>query len=68
MLLGVTPWLSSADIDKGDRWGAALAHQLDEATFGIICLTRENLGRPWILIEAGAMSKTLTNRVLSLPL
>lgn len=51
------PWMSS-DIGKGAHWPSELAGNLEESYFGIICLTRENLNEPWILFEAGALSKT----------
>lgn len=53
------PWLSSSDIDKGSRWSTDVATRLSTAKAGIICLTPENLQSPWILFEAGALSKTL---------
>ena len=53
------PWLSSADIDKGARWSSDVAVKLAEAKAGIICVTPSNLRSPWILFEAGALSKTL---------
>lgn len=54
------PWISSADIDAGVRWGSNLAEQLQKTHFGIICLTSENLSAPWILFEAGALSKSVS--------
>jgi hypothetical protein len=54
----VEPWQSQTDIESGERWGTAIGTQLDETKFGIICLTRENMTRPWVLFEAGALSKT----------
>jgi hypothetical protein len=53
------PWLSSADIDKGARWGVDVAGRLEAARAGIICVTRSNLGSEWLLFEAGALSKTV---------
>lgn len=53
------PWISSQDIDKGRRWDAQIASELDQSNVGIICLTRENLTSPWILFEAGALAKAL---------
>jgi hypothetical protein len=55
------PWLSSADIDKGSRWSSEIAGKLATSKAGIICLTPSNLTAPWILFEAGALSKTLEN-------
>jgi hypothetical protein len=57
---GVDPFLS-VDIEKGARWSAEVAKQLEESKVGIICLTPENLDSPWILFEAGALSKTLSD-------
>jgi hypothetical protein len=55
------PWLSSADIDKGARWGSELAIKLETSKAGIICVTPSNVSSSWILFEAGALSKTLEN-------
>lgn len=57
----IKPWLSSADIDKGARWGSDLALRLEGSKAGIICLTPSNLQSEWILFEAGALSKTIQN-------
>lgn len=54
----VRPWMSEHDIDKGTRGLPAISRQLEETQFGIICLTPENLGAPWLLFEAGALSKS----------
>jgi TIR domain len=51
------PWLSS-DIEKGSKWGHEISDKLERSTVGIICLTSENLNAPWLLFEAGALSKT----------
>jgi hypothetical protein len=51
------PWLSSADIDKGARWRSELSNKLGTATAGIFCLTPSNLTAPWLLFEAGAISR-----------
>jgi len=53
----IEPWISSSDIEKGGRWGIGIADQLQKSNFGIICLTPENLESPWIMFEAGALSK-----------
>ncbi len=55
------PWLSSADIDKGARWGTDIASRLEAAKAGIICLTPSNFHSDWVLFEAGALSKTVSN-------
>jgi hypothetical protein len=55
----VKPWLSQADISAGSRWAQDIATELETTNFGIICVTQENLGSPWILFEAGALAKSL---------
>src|SRR5258708_12457320 len=53
------PWLSDADLAPGERWGPALAKELETSNFGVVCITRENLPSPWILFEAGSLPKPL---------
>jgi hypothetical protein len=60
-VIGAKPWMSEMDIEKGSRWHLELVSKLEGATFGIICLTPDNLEKPWILFEAGALSKSLKN-------
>ncbi len=59
VLQDLEPFVSSEDIQKGARWASQLATELEETHFGIICLTPENLTSPWLLFEAGALSKRL---------
>lgn len=54
-------FLSSEDIAKGAVWFSELGQILDESGFGVLCLTPENLTAPWILFEAGALSKHLSS-------
>lgn len=53
------PYYSPDDITKGTRWDSEIAQMLEESRIGIICLTKENLKAPWILFEAGALSKNI---------
>jgi hypothetical protein len=55
----VDPWYSPEDIAPGKRWSSEIAIQLETTSFGVICLTEENLNAPWILFEAGALSKSV---------
>ncbi len=55
----IEPWVSSEDIRQGSRWNVDVARKLEEASFGILCLTRDNLDQPWLVFEAGALAKTL---------
>lgn len=56
----VDPWMSDTDINAGQRWATEVGKTLEETNFGILCVTRENLAAPWLLFEAGALSKSLT--------
>jgi hypothetical protein len=65
----VQPWMSSSDINSGDRWSNEIAKQLQETNFGILCVTKENLEAPWLLFEAGALAKSMQDgRVIPLRL
>lgn len=59
------PWIS-ADIEKGKQWNDEIVRQLNESKVGIICLTKDNLNSPWILFEAGALSKSTDSYVCTL--
>lgn len=61
------PWLSTSDIQSGDRWGNELAKRLQDTNFGILCVTSDNLNAPWLLFEAGALAKSIDDgRVIPL--
>lgn len=55
----VKPYYSPDDIAKGTRWSSEIAKELDESKVGVICLTKDNLSSPWIMFEAGALSKNI---------
>lgn len=55
----VTFWMSDCDIQAGQRWGDELDSQLETTHFGIVCLVPSNLMAPWLLFEAGALSKSV---------
>src|SRR3990172_1311483 len=55
------PWMSETDIDMGTRGLDEIGKVLEGQNFGICCLTPENLLEPWILFEAGALSKSFDN-------
>ena len=57
ILQNIKPFMSSEDLRKGGRWNKDLADELQQTNFGIICLTPDNVEAPWILFEAGALSK-----------
>ena len=56
------PWLSKQSIEKGVNWSAELTAALGKVSAGIICLTPSNLAEPWILFEAGAIAKAVTEK------
>jgi len=58
------PFLSKRDIDKGSRWHIELARALEVTKVGVVCLTPENTSAPWLLFEAGALSKTVDRGTL----
>lgn len=59
VIQSLEPYVSSEDIDKGARWSTDIAKELENSTFGILCVTKENLHAPWLSFEAGALSKTM---------
>ncbi len=65
VIQSVEPYVSSEDIDKGARWSTDIAKELENSTFGILCVTKENLEAPWLSFEAGALSKTMEKSFVS---
>lgn len=64
VIQAVDPWLSSKDIDRGSLWFSEISDQLANTSIGIVCLTKQNKDKPWILFESGALAKGLSaNRV-----
>lgn len=59
VLQSVKPYFTPDDIEKGSRWAKEISQELATSQLGIICLTQENQHSPWILFEAGALSKNL---------
>jgi hypothetical protein len=59
VIQAVKPYYSPDDISKGSRWNTEISQELDSSKVGIICLTKENLEAPWIMFEAGALSKNI---------
>ncbi|MCX6069363.1 MAG: TIR domain-containing protein, partial [Chloroflexi bacterium] len=57
VLNAVDPWMSAEDIEAGAKWQEVVSGELHDSNFSIICLTPENLNAPWVLFEAGALSK-----------
>lgn len=53
----VRPYFTPEDVEKGTKWDTEIAKELESSNIGIICLTRDNIDKPWILFEAGALCK-----------
>ncbi len=61
VIQAVRPWMSSKHIDRGSLWFSEIADRLKDTRIGVVCLTNDNISKPWILFEAGALSKGLTS-------
>jgi len=59
LVQSVDVFMSQHDIEAGSRWGNELGVQLQDCNFGIICITPENIGAPWLLYEAGSLGKSI---------
>ncbi len=59
VLQSVKPYFTPSDTEKGAKWTSDISRELKNSDIGIICLTKENLAEPWILFEAGSLSKNL---------
>ena len=65
VIQSLQPYVSSEDIDKGTRWSMNIAKELEDSSFGILCVTPQNLEAPWIHFEAGALLKAFNNAHVS---
>lgn len=61
VIQSVEPFISSQDIQKGVRFGDVIARELEGTHVGIICLTKDNVQKPWLMFEAGALSKSIAD-------
>ena len=59
VIQAIDPWVSSQDIKPGNRWSDKIKKELDETSYGIICLTSDNLQSDWMHFEAGALAKSM---------
>jgi len=58
------PWMSEHDIQAGTVWERELAENLKATDCGVLILTSENQNAPWLLFEAGALSRSGNDRVI----
>jgi uncharacterized protein YjbI with pentapeptide repeats len=59
VLQAVKPFFSADDISKGAKWGLEIGAELEASEVGIIVVTRNSLTAPWVMFEAGALSKNV---------
>jgi hypothetical protein len=59
--------MSKEDVHAGVRWFQEVAAAIDQAAAGILCVTRSNLGAPWLHFEAGALAKQFKGSELVCP-
>jgi len=62
----IEPFVSSHDIESGSIWLHKMISELNATNYGIICFTPSNLQSPWMLFEAGAISKLHNSSVCGL--
>lgn len=66
MIQGVDTFMSKHDLESGARWSLELAKELEASSFGVLCLTPDNLDSSWLLFEAGALTKHVEGRACGL--
>lgn len=59
VIQAVKPYFSPSDIDKGARWLTEISRELEHCIIGLLILTKQNLEAPWMMFEAGALSKNI---------
>jgi len=59
VLQAARPYFTPSDVDKGARWQSEIAVELEASSYGVFFLTPENLVAPWLMFEAGAISKNV---------
>jgi hypothetical protein len=62
VLENVRPFYSAESIRSGQAWFSEIVLNVEQATYGIICLTPQNKDAPWVLFETGAMCRQLAQR------
>ena len=59
VIQSVSPFFSPDAITKGSRWNSEVSKALNDCKFGILCIVDDNIDAPWIMFEAGALSKQI---------
>jgi hypothetical protein len=60
VLSQVEVYFSDIDIEVGSRWYDSIVDNLEKSDAGLVILTPENITRQWIMFEAGAMARSVT--------
>jgi hypothetical protein len=55
-------FISTEDIESGAPWDVVIDAKLKLASFGVICVTADNISSPWLNYEAGALATRLEGR------
>lgn len=56
----VVPFVSSEDIDAGDRGLNVIADELEKSNYGLVVVTPSNQHSAWINFEAGAIGRSVS--------
>ena len=56
----VDVYFSDIDIEVGSRWYHSIVDNLEKSDAGLVIVTPENITRQWIMFEAGAMARSVT--------
>lgn len=55
------PWISSEGIEAGQTWMTEVGKKLEETRYGVLFVNQNNFHKPWILFEAGALAKSISD-------
>lgn len=61
-----TPWMSER-IHAGQLWRQEVARHLSSIRIGVLCMTPENIGSPWLHFEAGVLARSLDDETRVIP-
>jgi hypothetical protein len=56
----IKPYFTPSDVDKGSRWTSEISSELANCNYGLLIITKDNQNAPWLLFEAGALSKNIS--------
>jgi hypothetical protein len=59
VIQAIKPYFTPDDLSKGTQWNSEISKKLESCRIGLIFLTPDNYNAPWIMFEAGALSKHL---------